>query len=131
MARSKRPPIAGIDEVRARCEQWRQTRQGKSRIPDELWSAAVAVARRDGVNRTAAALHLDGGKLKRHRAASELVSRKAVPPGFVELMTSGSAGLAEYTLELEGGSGKLRIRSKGATAADMAALSRALWDVAC
>ena len=29
-----------IDEVRARFEAWRQNRQGKSPIPDELWSAA-------------------------------------------------------------------------------------------
>ena len=28
-----------IDEVRARFEAWRQNRQGKSPIPDELWSA--------------------------------------------------------------------------------------------
>src|SRR5579872_495625 len=54
-----------IDEVRARFEEWRQNRQGKSPIPDELWAAAVALARKDGINRTAAELHLDGGKLKR------------------------------------------------------------------
>src|SRR3982750_2150124 len=54
-----------IDAVRTRFEIWRQTREGKARIPDELWSAAVEVARRDGVNQTATALHLDGGKLKR------------------------------------------------------------------
>ena len=54
-----------IDEVRARFEEWRKNRQGKSAIPDELWSAAVQLARKDGVNRTAAELHLDGGKLKR------------------------------------------------------------------
>ena len=54
-----------IDEVRARFEDWRENRQGKSAIPDELWSAAVQLARKDGVNRTAAELHLDGGKLKR------------------------------------------------------------------
>ena len=54
-----------IDEVRARFEEWRKNRQGKSPIPDELWSAAVQLARKDGINRTAAELHLDGGKLKR------------------------------------------------------------------
>jgi hypothetical protein len=46
-----------IDQVRTRFENWRQTRKGKARIPDELWLAAVEVARRDGVNQTAAALH--------------------------------------------------------------------------
>ena len=34
------------------------------------------------------------------------------------------------TIELEGRKGKLRIHWKGATAADVATLSRALWDVA-
>ena len=61
--RGRKPTAPDIDEVRTRFENWRQTRKGKARIPDELWSAAVAVARRDGVNQTAAALHLDGGKL--------------------------------------------------------------------
>jgi hypothetical protein len=69
--RGRKPAaILDIDEVRTRFENWRQTRRGKARIPDELWSAAVEVARRDGVNQTAAALHLDAGKLKRSMMAT-------------------------------------------------------------
>jgi hypothetical protein len=52
--RGRKPTAPDIDEVRTRFVNWRQTRKGKTRIPDELWSAAVAVARRDGVNQTAA-----------------------------------------------------------------------------
>jgi len=52
------------------------------------------------------------------------------PPRFVELMPAPAASLPEYTLELEGRHGKLRIHCKGATAADLAGLSRALWGVA-
>jgi hypothetical protein len=86
----------------------------------------VEVARRDGVGRTAAALHLDGGKLKRQVVAAE--SRpKSAPPAFVEFVASGADGAPEYTIELEGSHGKLRIHSKGARAADLAELSRALW----
>ena len=130
MTRRKSPRNPNIDVVRLRFEQWRQTREGKARIPDELWSAAAEVARRDGVNRTAAALHLDGGKLKRRMAALEVGSREAPVPAFVELMTAGSSGRPEYTIELEGRQGKLRIVCKGATAAELAGLSRALWEVA-
>ena len=119
-----------IDEVRTRFENWRQTRKGKARIPDELWFAAIDVARRDGVNQTAAALHLDGGKLKRRMVAAGAVASKAMPPAFVEMMVPRPAGLSECTIELEGRNGKLRIHWKGATAADLAGLSRALWDVA-
>jgi hypothetical protein len=127
MTRSKGSPIPDIDELRTRFERWRQTRQRKARIPDELWSAAVDVARRDGVNQTAGALHLDGGKLKRRMLASGTRRRTATRPAFVELLASGTAGLPEYTIELEGRNGKLRIQCKGATAADLAELSRTLW----
>ena len=130
MTRGKSSRISDIDGVRSRFEQWRQTRQGKARIPDELWSAAVAVARRDGINRTAAALHLDGGKLKRRMLDSRPAPSKATPPAFVELVASGTDGSPEYTIELEGRNGKLRIHSKGATVADLANLSRALWGLA-
>jgi hypothetical protein len=119
-----------IDEVRSRFESWRQTRKGRARIPDELWSAAAQVARRDGVNQTAAALHLDGGKLKRRMMGAAPVHDKAMPPAFVEMMVPHAVGASECTIELEGRNGKLRIHWKGATAADLAGLSRALWDAA-
>ena len=92
-----------------------------------FWSAAIEMARRDGVNRTAAALRLDGGKLKRLMIAADSISGKTSPPRFVELAPH-AVGLPECTIELEGRSGKLRIHWKGATAADLAGLSRALWD---
>ncbi|MGH9719432.1 MAG: hypothetical protein ACRD8O_04420 [Bryobacteraceae bacterium] len=128
-SRSSRAP--SIEEVRSGFEQWRQTRQGKTPIPDELWAAAVAVARQDGVNRTAAALHLDGGKLKRRMVTVHSVSGKARPPAFVELTSLATSGLPEYTFEVEGHNGKLRIHCKAASAAELVALSRALWDMAC
>jgi hypothetical protein len=118
-----------VDEVRTRFENWRQSRRGKARIPDELWSAAMEMARRDGVNRAAVALRLDGGKLRRRMEAADSVSDKAAPT-FVEMMVPHAAGRPECTIELEGRNRKLRIHWKGATASDLAGLSRALWEVA-
>jgi hypothetical protein len=129
MTRRRSVDTLNLDEVRTRFENWRQHRQGKQRIPDELWTAAIEVARRDGVNPTAAALHLDGGKLKRRMMAADSVQGKAMPPTFVELLAP-AVDLRDCTIELEGRKGKLRIHWKGATAADVATLSRALWDVA-
>jgi hypothetical protein len=117
-----------IDEVRARFEEWRKNRQGKSPIPDELWSAAAQLARRDGINRTAAELHLDGGKLKRLMGAKAM-PRKPVPT-FVELLTPRAVSIPECTIELEGRHGTVRIQLKGASASDLAALSRTLWEAA-
>jgi len=129
MRRRRSVDTFNLDEARTRFENWRQSRRGKQRIPDELWSVAIEVARRDGINATAVALHLDGGKLKRRMAAADAVPGKSMPPTFLELVAP-SAGLRECTIELEGRNGKLRIHWKGVTAADVAALSRALWDVA-
>jgi hypothetical protein len=117
-----------IDEVRARFEEWRKNRQGKSAIPDELWSVAVQLARKDGVNRTAAELHLDGGKLKRLMVEQTTTGSSA--PAFVELLTPRAVSIPECTIELEGRHGTVRIQLKGASASDLAALSRALWEAA-
>lgn len=46
---------------------------------------------------------------------------------LVELMASGTYGSPEYTIELDGPSGKLGIPSKGAAVADLAEPRRALW----
>jgi hypothetical protein len=61
--------------------------------------------------------------------AADSVPGEAMPPTFVELM-SPTADLRECTIELERRNTKLRIHWKGATAADVAALSSALWDAA-
>ena len=119
-----------VEKVHARFEDWRRNRKGRAAIPDELWLAAVQVARREGVNRTAAALHLDGGKLKRRMVAADSASSEVKPPAFVELLSTDSTGQPECIIELEGRNRKLRIHWNGATAADLAALSRALWEVA-
>lgn len=131
MTRRRTATAAELEALRSRFERWRRTRKSKTPIPEELWSAAVELARRYGVNRTAAPLRLDGGKLKRLVLAAGRGSRRPAPPRFVELPapTGVAAGwsVAEYTLELEGHGRKLRVQCKGASAAELAALSRALW----
>jgi hypothetical protein len=57
MARSKGQKLT-VERVQARFEEWRRDRHGRAAIPDELWWAAIELACKDGVNRTAAALHL-------------------------------------------------------------------------
>ncbi len=126
----RRTEALTLEKVQARLQDWRRRRTGRAAIPDELWRAAAEVARRDGVHRTAAALHLDGGKLKRRMVVADAASGKAKPPAFVELLSPHSTSQPECVLELEGRHGKLRIHWNGATAADVATLSCALWEVA-
>ena len=119
-----------INEVAARFESWRRTRQGKASIPDELWSVAVEVARREGLNRTATRLRLEWNELKRRMTFAGTVSRQTAPPAFMELIAPLTESRQDCMIELEGGRGKMRIHLKGTTAPDLASLSRALWDAA-
>ena len=78
--------ILTLEEARGRFEEWRSTRKGKARIPTELWSAAVEVARNEGINRTARELHVAWDDLKRRVATTGEVRRQPGSPAFVELV---------------------------------------------
>ena len=60
------------------------------------------------------------------------VKRAAAPAEFLELVTAEAVGsnLTECVIELAGPRGKMRIQWKGATAPDLAGLSRVLWESA-
>jgi hypothetical protein len=119
-----------LEEAKARFEEWRQNRQGKAAIPDELWAIAVEVARKEGVSRTSTELRVEWNHLKRRMAAASGASRRTAPPAFVELVAAPTQSLPECTIELEGRRGKLRICVSGAPASYLATLSRELWESA-
>jgi hypothetical protein len=129
MPRSKTPTVS-LEEAKARFGEWRQNRRGKARIPAELWLAAVAVAQKEGLNRTARELHVAWDDLKRRMTMTGEVPRQAGSPAFVELMPPRMQALPECTIELEGRRGKLRIQLKNIPASYLATLSRQLWESA-
>ena len=129
MPRSK-TRIISLEEAKARFEEWRQTRKGKVAIPDELWSAAAAVARKEGVSRTSTELRVEWNELKRRMTVATGVSQQTAPPAFVELVAPQAQSLSECMIELEGRRCKLRIQLKGASASYLATLSRELWESA-
>jgi len=118
-----------IEEVKARFDQWRQTRQGRSRIPDELWVAAGELARQHGVNKISRVLRLEFNHLKRmtESAGQTTPGRREKPPTFLELIAPRASGPAEYTIEMETDGRMLRIHCRGASPAELAQLSQALW----
>ena len=123
-----------LQELSGRFEDWRRTRRGKVPIPELLWAAAAELARSYGVCRTAQVLRLEYKKLKQltdGEAGDKPVRRRrsSAPATFMELVPSPTAA-AECVIELEGPRGKLRIQWKGATAPDLAGLSRILWEPA-
>ena len=126
---------ADLEAVRQRFERWRQTRKEGSRIPDTLWTAAVKMVGRYGMHRTAKALRLGYYSLKERieqqaSAAPDLPERAATT--FLEVAAPAAVPVAsgECTVELENVAGmKMRVRLKGSTWADWAAVCRTLWDL--
>ena len=122
-----RKPVAAVEEVRVRLEEWRQSRPKGAAIPDELWSAAIELARRDGLGRTAAALRLDYGKLKRLMRPTPGVEKKSTWPAFMELIAP-EAAVAQCAIEMEGRRARIRIELK-ASAAEVVSFSRSLAEL--
>jgi len=59
-----------------RLKEFREVHPPRTRLPEELWSAATTLARNEGVYRTARTLHLDYANLRRRVETS---SNKEIP----------------------------------------------------
>jgi hypothetical protein len=99
-------------------------------MPEELWAAAVSLARSHGVCPIARALRLDYGALKKKMAGR----RKAVgrsPAGFIELDAGPLLGGPEAggaVVELWGLDGsKLVVRLPERDGLDVLSLAEAFW----
>ena len=130
MQKANLPVSLGNLEVDERFAQWRRARTRGTRIPEDLWAAAVDLARERGVNRTAHALKLDYYDLKKRLQGAKGAACAAQPQAaFVEWVTPATMGSGECRIELENRRGaKMRIELKGAeVAASLERLSRSFW----
>ena len=119
------------DFMRARrdFERWRKSRPPGARIPEALWQAAVDLAERHGVSRTAATLGLDYYALKK-RLGANLPPRQSAPDrpvGFVELPLGALTTGVRCVAELESADGsRLRLELSGLGAPELEGLVRSL-----
>ena len=118
-----------ILELQQQLDQLRGTQPRRSRLPDELWQAAVELARQHGIYQVAHALRLDYMGLKKRLGGTVNRRRKVTKPAFVELMPARQESAPECVIELESMSGaKMRIQWKAALPLDWASLLRAWRD---
>jgi hypothetical protein len=133
--RKTRDLPARLEGLRRRFERWRRTREGRSRIPEPLWTSAVKVAGRYGTGRTARLLRVDYYSLKKRVEGAPAATASRVPAGaagaaFLELAPPVQVGPCEWTLEFEAAGGaRMRLHFKGVQPPDLAALSRGFWQV--
>jgi hypothetical protein len=127
-----------VEQVRRRWAEWRSTHAVRSRLPEELWSAAVELVQRDGIDATARALDVDKPSLRKWagrlnpgppqptRRKSQLKERANALPAFVELLASGSSAGTSCVVEVASPRGaKLRLELKSMQPSGLAELIRA------
>jgi len=121
---------ADIEEVRSRFQEWRRSRKHGARIPEGLWIASVKLPKRYRVSRVAHELGLDYDGLKRRLkiAQQHSTSEPQSQRGFIELLPFAPSSHCECTIEIEDRRGaKMKLELKGASAGEVAAVSRGLW----
>jgi hypothetical protein len=141
--------------LKKRVEQWRAACAGRRmRVPEDIWSAAVATARVVGVNATSKATRLGyysiAARLDAAAAAAQTwpqlveevaapqapsmsgapLSRETSPVAFVEIAApvarpSREPLTGKMVVELEGGGKRLRIETT--CALDVVGLAQAFW----
>jgi len=133
---SKNSPES-LEQLGLRFKHWRETRVRGQRIPAQMWTAAVQMARQLGVQRVAKGLRVDYERLKRRvqgaggvAHAGKIYPRK-VDTRFVEMVVSPPAaapGRCECALELENAQGaKMRMELSGNGLGALGAVCSAFW----
>ena len=145
--RLRRAAPAELSRLAARFAAWRFRRPPGSRLPPALWAAAVGVADRHGISRTAAALKVGYYALERRVEERRTAGQRMPPPTpktsplspFVELSSASLAGVplgresqspdpAECVLEFHKPDGlKMRFELRGLDVAELVALGRGFW----
>ena len=124
--KSTSPIPEAIVQLQRQLDQFRSLRPHRTRLPEALWQAAVELARVHGLHPVAHPLRLDYMGLKKRLGEVPVVRRKAASPGFVEMIATRPATMAECVIEFESSVGsKMRIQWKASTAPDWISLFRA------
>lgn len=112
-----------LQQLSKKLEQWRGANRPRARLPESFWSAAVEMAQRHGLHRTAKMLRLDYMRLKKRMPEAVAPARPA-PSAFLELLGPAATVAAECVVEWESAHGRMRVAMKGVTP-DWASLLRA------
>ncbi len=121
-----------LAQVRDRLARWRAKHGGRGiRVPEAMWAEVVEVARVEGVEATARALHLAPTRLAARMTAAGTPAGEMVAEasgGFVEL-DAGRLGLSPRTvIRFQGQDGeRLEVELAAGAVIDLAALAEAFW----
>jgi hypothetical protein len=87
-------------ELRARLAEWRKSHPRRCPLPEEIWMAAVELARRHGLYRTARALPIDYASLRKRLNRAAPVAAVARPEFLEVLMAPAQTGACVEVLRV-------------------------------
>ena len=87
MPRKKSPIGEEFLQLRARLAEWRKSHPRRTPLPEQMWAAALALARRHGLYRTARALPIDYVNLRK-RLSIAAPSAPVARPEFLEVLVA-------------------------------------------
>ena len=129
--RARRPLPRVVEAVQERIELWRRAREKRTRMPEDLWEAAAAVAAEHGLWFVSRALRVNYESLKRRVGSVPEEEHGRGGASFVEVPAGSFVGQGvspTTVLELSSGDGaKLTMRFDGHDALDVPALAAAFW----
>jgi len=120
-----------LEKLHQRIARWRAEHGGRGvRWPPEMWSAAIAVARVEGVAPVAKRLGLGRERLSARlaRAKAATSTKHARPSAFVEFDARQVCPRSHTTIRFEAGDGsKVELELGDGDALDLVALVQAFW----
>lgn len=117
-----------LSETRRQLDHWRSQQPNKrTRLPEEFWQQAVALAKEHGLNKTARALKVKYESLKKHleQGGADKGHLANVQPEFIELLPAAiKPGTVECMLEWSDGCGAtVRMHMRGVGPSELSAVA--------
>ena len=122
-----------LAEVRDNFQHWRETREKRTAVPEELWQAAVDLCSQHSLSELARSLGIDYRQLKERAVDSGVLPAEHKVNtrgfGFVELGIRETQPSREYVVELEKADGsRMRVKISGEATVDVVELAKTFWE---
>ena len=118
-----------LSEVHSRFAAWRSSKKHRSRIPEDLWAAAVLLIPANSIHKVSRTLSLSYKDLKKRvESHNTITGRSPSPsPDFIPIDISQQHS-AECTIEMAHRNGnRMRMHFKGKAELDLESFSESFW----
>lgn len=122
---------SSLNKVKQKFKAWRKVRTRGTRIPEELWQAAINIFHSENLtlHKVARELRLNQTDFKKHIQKDIPMVKKSSPPAFIEVSCDAQPEfISECIVEMEdSGGSKMKMLFRGKTDFDLLGLGKSFW----